>query len=181
VFQIAVFQVPHTPPFNFGALRAPGLHPKQHTMKFFSHTNDHSNVSCVNSGTNLNKNRPLSPHLTIYTPQLTSTLSIFHRISGAFLALSFLTWFAVFQCCNLYLTFYPIYSTIMLTTQYFIYHAYFLFLCLTALSYHLTNGIRHLLWDCGLFLDLSSVYASGIIINIIGCALFTFMVVQLHN
>lgn len=30
-------------------------------------------------------NRPLSPHLTIYKPQLTSTLSIFHRISGAFL------------------------------------------------------------------------------------------------
>ncbi len=30
-------------------------------------------------------NRPLSPHLTIYKPQLTSTFSIFHRISGAFL------------------------------------------------------------------------------------------------
>ena len=29
-------------------------------------------------------NRPLSPHLTIYKPQLTSTFSIFHRISGAF-------------------------------------------------------------------------------------------------
>jgi len=30
--------------------------------------------------------RPLSPHLPIYKPQLTSTFSIFHRISGAFLA-----------------------------------------------------------------------------------------------
>ena len=34
---------------------------------------------------NMKINRPLSPHLTIYKPQLTSTFSIFHRISGAFL------------------------------------------------------------------------------------------------
>ena len=33
-------------------------------------------------------NRPLSPHLTIYKPQLTSTFSIFHRISGAFLGVA---------------------------------------------------------------------------------------------
>ncbi|XP_059069651.1 succinate dehydrogenase subunit 3-1, mitochondrial-like isoform X1 [Cryptomeria japonica] len=32
-----------------------------------------------------NINRPLSPHLSIYEPQLTSTYSIFNRISGAFL------------------------------------------------------------------------------------------------
>ena len=30
--------------------------------------------------------RPLSPHLPIYKPQLTSTFPIYHRISGAFLA-----------------------------------------------------------------------------------------------
>ncbi|PSR84091.1 Succinate dehydrogenase cytochrome b560 subunit like [Actinidia chinensis var. chinensis] len=30
--------------------------------------------------------RPLSPHLPIYKPQLTSTFPISHRISGAFLA-----------------------------------------------------------------------------------------------
>ena len=28
-------------------------------------------------------NRPLSPHLTVYKPQITSVLSIFHRITGA--------------------------------------------------------------------------------------------------
>jgi hypothetical protein len=35
---------------------------------------------------NMNILRPLSPHLPIYKPQLTSTFSISHRISGAFLA-----------------------------------------------------------------------------------------------
>ena len=30
------------------------------------------------------KNRPISPHLSIYRPQITSILSISHRISGVF-------------------------------------------------------------------------------------------------
>ena len=33
------------------------------------------------------RNRPLSPHLQIYRPQLTSVLSISHRASGVYLAL----------------------------------------------------------------------------------------------
>ena len=32
-------------------------------------------------------NRPLSPHLQIYRPQLTSVLSITHRMTGVFLSL----------------------------------------------------------------------------------------------
>ena len=35
-------------------------------------------------------NRPLSPHLQIYRPQISSVLSIMHRISGVFLALGFI-------------------------------------------------------------------------------------------
>ena len=31
-----------------------------------------------------NKKRPISPHLSIYKPQITSILSISHRISGVF-------------------------------------------------------------------------------------------------
>jgi succinate dehydrogenase / fumarate reductase cytochrome b subunit len=34
---------------------------------------------------------------------------------------------------------------------------------LLALCYHMSNGIRHLLWDLGFFLELSKVYTSGII------------------
>lgn len=40
----------------------------------------------VNPNTNIT--RPLSPHITIYKPQFTSTFSIYHRISGAFIATS---------------------------------------------------------------------------------------------
>jgi len=34
---------------------------------------------------------------------------------------------------------------------------------LLALCYHMSNGIRHLLWDLVFFLELSKVYTSGII------------------
>ena len=37
--------------------------------------------------------RPLSPHIQIYKPQITSVLSISHRISGVFLSLGLLAVF----------------------------------------------------------------------------------------
>lgn len=146
-------------------------------MPFFSHSPNVSSKS--------DKNRPLSPHLTIYTPQLTSTLSIFHRISGVFLGICFLLQVVMLKCCTLYLTFYPIYwswcrtiiSVDSLTPSFGNYTLHIVSILLVcALSYHLSNGIRHLLWDCGFFLDLSKVYASGIIILV--CA-FTLMFVTL--
>ena len=36
----------------------------------------------------MQKERPLSPHLQVYKPQLTAVLSIMHRGTGVFLALS---------------------------------------------------------------------------------------------
>ncbi|MFL2812991.1 MAG: succinate dehydrogenase, cytochrome b556 subunit [Paracoccaceae bacterium] len=36
------------------------------------------------------QNRPLSPHLTIYRPQLNSVLSILHRITGIALSITLL-------------------------------------------------------------------------------------------
>ena len=54
----------------------------------------------------LHKNRPLSPHLSIYKLQLTSALSILHRITGAYLyvGLVVLAWaiFTLVYFCLLY-------------------------------------------------------------------------------
>ncbi|XP_055829155.1 3-isopropylmalate dehydrogenase, chloroplastic-like [Solanum dulcamara] len=89
--------------------------------------------------------RPLSPHLPIYKPQLTSTLSIFHRISGAFLAT--IVFFYYLLClkigliCFTYENFY----------QFCFYSPKFILISVEitalALSYHLYNGVRHLLTD----------------------------------
>ena len=103
-------------------------------------------------------NRPLSPHLQIYRPQMTTVLSILHRIAGVGLGLGALLlvyWvvaaaagpdrFAVAQA---------------LIGSWFGYLVLFGFS--VALFFHLANGIRHLFWDAGYGFELRSAYASGI-------------------
>lgn len=117
-------------------------------------------------------NRPLSPHLTIYKPQLTSTFSIFHRISGAFLAAMVLFSIFFFKIGDLSLTFYHFYQYLFFLTFYLNWVIISLVnFTLLALCYHMSNGVRHLLWDSGLFLELSKVYTSGIIMLL--CAAFS--------
>ena len=102
-------------------------------------------------------NRPLSPHLQIYRPQLTSVLSISHRISGIVLSaglIGVVAWLmAVASGPEAYERFLGLAShslgKIALVAWTF------------ALFYHLLNGIRHLLWDAGWLLDIKKAYASG--------------------
>ena len=89
--------------------------------------------------------RPLSPHLPIYKPQLTSTFPISHRISGAFLATIVLFFYLLCLkmglICFTYENFY----------QFFFYSSKLIPISVEitalALSYHLYNGVRHLLTD----------------------------------
>ena len=102
-------------------------------------------------------NRPLSPHLQVYKPQLTSVLSILHRITGAALAVGTLLvtyWLSAlaggpetFASANAVLG--SVLGKIVL------------FFWSWALFYHLSNGIRHLVWDTGFGFDLPAVYLSG--------------------
>lgn len=101
--------------------------------------------------------RPLSPHLQIYRPQLTSALSIFHRISGVFLALGtlLLTAWLVAAASG---------PDAFAAVQGFIGSILGYLLLLgwsAALFYHLANGIRHLFWDAGYGFELVNVYRSG--------------------
>lgn len=116
-------------------------------------------------------NRPLSPHLSVYKPQLTSTFSIFHRISGALLATTFLLILFSLKVGELTLNYYPIYWLFYSGMAQLHWLVFSLFnIILLAFCYHLSNGIRHLLWDFGFFLDLSKVYTTGTIM-IICCSL----------
>ncbi|RMD61214.1 MAG: succinate dehydrogenase, cytochrome b556 subunit [Alphaproteobacteria bacterium] len=103
------------------------------------------------------RSRPLSPHLQIYRPQLTSVLSITHRLSGVALTLG---------------TLLLVYWLVAVAAGPQAYEAatgfigswfgrLLLFGWSLALFYHLCNGIRHLFWDMGIGLDLPSVYRSG--------------------
>lgn len=101
--------------------------------------------------------RPLSPHLQVYKPQITSVLSILHRMTGVALTLGavlLVWWFfagassaADFETADAFLSG-PFGGFILVGS-------------LFALAYHLLNGIRHLFWDAGFGFDLDTVTASG--------------------
>lgn len=127
-----------------------------------------------NESKHMKINRPLSPHLTIYTPQLTSTLSIFHRISGAFLASTLLLTILCLKVCELSMNVFVCYWCVLCITTYLNWFVFALTnLALLALCYHMSNGIRHFLWDWGLCLDLPKVYSTGIIF--LACAFLLFL------
>jgi succinate dehydrogenase / fumarate reductase cytochrome b subunit len=101
--------------------------------------------------------RPLSPHLQVYRWQLTSVLSILHRVTGIALAagtLLLVYWLAAAAAG----------PDAFATAQLFvgsIVGRLLLFGWTVALFYHLCNGIRHLFWDAGRGFELKTVYASG--------------------
>ena len=101
--------------------------------------------------------RPLSPHLQIYRPQLTSVLSITHRLTGFALSLVILLSPAILY----FLTLSKDSHTLVMNFFQNGFVKLVIFLAIFGLSYHLCNGIRHLAWDAGYGLDLDSSYKSG--------------------
>ena len=101
--------------------------------------------------------RPLSPHLQVYKPQLTSILSITHRGTGIVLSLGALI--LTFWLVSLAIS-EEVFNTFHLhaTTWY---GKLFLIGFVFSFYYHLANGVRHLFWDIGLGLDISTTYKSG--------------------
>jgi succinate dehydrogenase / fumarate reductase cytochrome b subunit len=113
------------------------------------------------------QNRPLSPHLQIYKPQITSILSITHRISGLFLAFG-----AVLLASWLITATYG--PETFEIAQSFV-DSWFGQLVLLGLTFsmyfHLANGLRHLGWDFGKGFDLPKVRLTGITVIFFAIAL----------
>lgn len=107
--------------------------------------------------------RPLSPHLQVYRPQLTSFMSIMHRITGIALSVGTL----LLSCWLISLSMGQ--ESYAKFTELFI-DCWLGKLALVgwswALSYHFLNGIRHLIWDTDHALDMKSVYRTGYIVLI---------------
>ena len=112
-------------------------------------------------------NRPLSPHLQVYKPQLTSVLSILHRLTGVALAIGtlLLVWWLIAAASG---------PGAYDAAQSFIgsFLGRLLLLGWTfALFYHLSNGIRHLAWDIGWGFDLGTAYTPGWLVVIVSIVL----------
>ena len=101
--------------------------------------------------------RPLSPHLQIYRPQISSTLSILHRITGVGMALGavlIVWWFVAAATGPGYFAFVDGLLTSWLGIL-------VLVGSLWAFWFHFFNGIRHLNWDAGVGLGLSQSARTG--------------------
>ena len=120
-------------------------------------------------------NRPLSPHLSIYRPQLNSITSIFVRITGNGLivgALLVVWWLiaaasgaAYFDTVDGLVT--SVLGDIVMT------------LSVLALWYHALGGVRHLIWDTGRALDVetSDKLGWGMIIGSVVLTALTVIVI----
>ena len=102
--------------------------------------------------------RPLSPHLQIYRWYLTMALSIVHRASGIALSfgLLFLTWWLVALAGG---------EEPFARVEWWkdtVLGVLFLFGMTLALTYHLANGVRHLIWDMGYGFEPEVAKMSGI-------------------
>ncbi len=117
------------------------------------------------------KNRPLSPHLLIYRPMLSMTMSIVHRITGVALAFGMILliwWFAAAATSDEYFN---------LVNGVFAHW----FGCLVmfgftwALLHHMLGGLRHFIWDTGRGFALNKVEWL-VRANLIGSILLTVLI-----
>ena len=127
------------------------------------------------------KKRPISPHLTIYKLQISSVLSILHRITGAclFIGLLFFSWLLIALLLqNIGVAEPSAYG--FLDTILFQLFSLSLAFCL---YYHLLNGIRHLFWDAGFGFEIKTMNVSGIVVVAISIAmtLMTLWLVVSNN
>ena len=112
------------------------------------------------SGSSKKIQRPLSPHLQVYKPQMTSVLSILHRMTGFAMAVGILVvvWMLVAaasgeQAYNVFLHYAGSKIGMVL-----------LFGWSVAFFYHMSNGIRHLFWDMGYLFKLQNAFRAGYVV-----------------
>ena len=111
----------------------------------------------MSASTKQKTQRPLSPHLQVYRPQMTSVLSILHRLTGVALAVGLVmfSWWLIAAATGSEA--YSVFTSFAGSTIGML----MLFGWSAALYFHLANGIRHLVWDSGRMFKLKHAYASG--------------------
>ena len=106
------------------------------------------------------RTRPLSPHLQVYRPQMTSVMSILHRGAGVVLTTGTLIMAAWLVSLALGK---EAYDVVVMVIGHPL-GQFVLFGYSVALIYHALNGVRHLGWDLGFGLTIPQVYKNGQIV-----------------
>lgn len=118
--------------------------------------------------------RPLSPHLTIYRWPITMVLSIIHRITGVALSVglvALVAWLAVIAYD--FIPYDPVLAFMRSLPGRVV-----LFGFSFAFFFHLSNGIRHLIWDTGRLFEKRQVDMSAwfVLLASVSMTLFYWLV-----
>jgi succinate dehydrogenase / fumarate reductase cytochrome b subunit len=99
------------------------------------------------------KQRPLSPHLQIYSPLINMVMSILHRITGAALYVGtlLLAWWLIAAATG------PAYFNFVSGLFASPVGLLVLFGYTWALLHHMIGGLRHFVWDTGRGFDLGTI------------------------
>tara|TARA_Y100000590_G_scaffold204408_1_gene231823 strand:+ start:1567 stop:1950 length:384 start_codon:yes stop_codon:yes gene_type:complete len=119
----------------------------------------------------MDNNKPLSPHIQIYTWNISSLISISHRITGIIniIALTVVCfWIASFLLGSLnYLFIQNILNS---------FFGKFLVIGITwSFSFQILSEIRHLIWDLGYGFEIETSKISGVIV-ILGSFITTILI-----
>ena len=116
------------------------------------------------------KNNPLSPHLQIYKWQISSLLSITHRIVGVLniLAITLICFWTMSLLLGA-----ESYKVINIFFKSFFGKFLIVGLCWT-FSFHILNELRHLFWDLGYGFDLKVAKITGVL-ALIGSFVLTIL------
>lgn len=116
-----------------------------------------------------NNGRPLSPHLSIYRWPITMTMSILHRATGVAMSVGlivFVAWlFKAASGPDAYAMFVVTMSTVI--------GKLLLIGWSFAFFFHLSNGVRHLVWDSGRGFEIATANASAWFVLLLSIILTT--------
>ena len=119
----------------------------------------------------MRNNNPLSPHIQIYSWNISSLISISHRITGV---INILALTLVCLWITLLLLGEVNYEYIKFFLKSFL--GKFLILCLTwSFSFQILSEIRHLFWDFGYGFELTTSKISGLFV-IFGSFILTVLI-----
>ena len=113
---------------------------------------------------------PLSPHLQIYRWQVSSLVSIIHRITGILNLLGLIFICIWISSAGIGENLFGLFSVFLKS-----FIGKFILIVFTwSMSYHLLSGIRHLFFDLGYGYEIKTANLSGIIV-IIGSLFLTII------
>lgn len=134
-------------------------------------------IQMAENNNKIGRERPLSPHLQVYKPQMTSTLSILHRASivalyFGVLGLVMVLFHTAFdmEC--------PLVDWLQNSDNGQLLKKLVLSFYSLAAAYWVCATIRHLAWDAGFGFDLKTAYMTGRISLVATIALTIFIIIK---